>query len=159
MTKTTKCTECESREIYAAEMCAPCFEYAGWENQHQDEQHDSPPRGATPEMMDTDQCPVCHPELDPRNKGMIATAASKQQSNDNASGKHFSHKNCAHASTKSARALCRKQMRTSESEKIKHHREITVSCPTCHANISENEPCMTRTGKIAKQSHADRPSK
>lgn len=40
-------------------MCIPCFDYAGWENTHDDDGHDS-------DNLD-DHCPVCHPERDPRH--------------------------------------------------------------------------------------------
>lgn len=150
MTKTTKCTECPSTKIYAAEMCWPCYEYAGYENQHADEGHEDPNMHFDPSNDLRDDCPVCHPELDPRTK-RDAKSTRSGHSNTNAAGPHFSHANCAHEPTKAARAKCRKQMRDSKPEDVK--------CPTCQANVSKGEKCMTRTGKIAKQSHNDRPSK
>lgn len=38
-----------------------CFDYAGWENTHSDEGHENG------EGESQDDCPVCHPELDPRS--------------------------------------------------------------------------------------------
>lgn len=39
-------------------LCEPCYDYAGWENTHQDGHDDDEATAAA--------CPVCHPELDPR---------------------------------------------------------------------------------------------
>jgi hypothetical protein len=44
-------------------LCTPCFDYAGWENTHSDSGHDVDASAPKAEM---DECPVCHPELDPR---------------------------------------------------------------------------------------------
>lgn len=41
-------------------LCKSCYDYAGWENNHSDEGH------ANGEGESQDDCPVCHPELDPR---------------------------------------------------------------------------------------------
>lgn len=41
-------------------LCSPCFDYAGWENTHNDSNHQNG------EGEDAEICPVCHPELDPR---------------------------------------------------------------------------------------------
>lgn len=40
-----------------------CLDYAGWENTHSDSGHDTDASAPKDEM---DQCPICHPELDPR---------------------------------------------------------------------------------------------
>lgn len=48
-----------SREVRGIELCTPCYDYASWENQHGDDNHDDG------DVTD-EQCPVCHPELDPR---------------------------------------------------------------------------------------------
>lgn len=42
-------------------LCTACFDYAGWENTHSDEGHEL-------DMVEIEgnDCPVCHPELDPR---------------------------------------------------------------------------------------------
>lgn len=154
MTKNTKCTDCHIRpidkSIIGPDLCTLCLEYAGWENQHEDDGHERLTKKQMSEypqiVEDMKSCPVCHPELDPRN-----VTKRVGHSNKNAAGPHFDHSQCAHEATKSARAKCRKQMRDSK--------PADVECPTCHANVTKGEKCMTRTGKIAKQSHNDRPSK
>jgi hypothetical protein len=137
------CTRPISKLAIGPELCDLCYDYAGWENQHNNDEHDA----IVDPTDDMKQCPVCHPELDKRQ--------SKGRSNTNASGPHFSHANCNHPKTKAARAQCRKLIRQINSQKISE----PVVCPTCKANVAKGEKCMTRTGKIAKQSHNDRPSK
>lgn len=56
------CTECGRKEDFRASgLCADCRSYGEWENTHSDSNHD-----ADPNAEDKDDCPVCHPELDPR---------------------------------------------------------------------------------------------
>jgi hypothetical protein len=58
-TKRGTCTECGRKEDFRASgLCKPCREYAEWENTHADENH--------ADQQVVEDCPVCHPELDPR---------------------------------------------------------------------------------------------
>jgi len=79
-------------------LCHPCNDYAEWENTHSDDGHGTEFEGSN----DTDGCPVCHPELDPRNApvraGHMNTIAKTRRS----------HAGCAHVVTPKARAACRK---------------------------------------------------
>lgn len=156
MTKNTKCTQDEfdcnrpiDKSVIGPELCTRCLDYASWENVHSDDGHNSKPsKSEYPQIVeDMKHCPVCHPELDPR----VVKPSAKRTSNQNAAGPHFSHANCDHPKTKAARAQCRKQLRD--------NKPADVECPTCKANVTKGEKCMTRTGKIAKQSHSDRPAK
>lgn len=54
-----------TKKVIGPELCTECLEYAEWENAHSDEGHgqeNGNADGAIP-----NDCPVCHPELDPRN--------------------------------------------------------------------------------------------
>lgn len=78
-------------------MCLPCWEYAGWENTHTDDNHDE-----NPDNDDKDECLVCL-GLDPADVEPV-----KGHSNGIAKS-HTSHAQCSHPKTKSARAKCRKE--------------------------------------------------
>lgn len=138
MTNTKRCHDCQTHPIDFSTQgrdstyCTACYEYAGWENTHTDEDHD--PRDADAHTL----CPVCRPELDPRNGGSINTPVSRpaQRGNKNAAGKQESHKHCGHPLTKSARQRCRAQRKKNES--------APDVCPVCSA--SGDDKCTTRTG-------------
>lgn len=89
------CTECGIREqdtsVIGPELCTPCYEYAGWENQHGDDSHeevlayDSADKASGTKApfdkktmkqvrADVANCPVCHPELDTRGTEAQTTA-------------------------------------------------------------------------------------
>lgn len=139
--KLRKCIECGApANSPTGDLCNPCYEYAGWENTHTDEGHEEPRMHFDTSNDIRDDCPVCHPELDPRVK-------STRRSNANAAGKHFDHSQCAHEATKSARAKCRKQMRDSKPD-------VAPPCPVCGA--AGTSPCTTKSGKNAKQWHTVR---
>ena len=104
MTTTRKpahCLDCgrkltsSTRDDTNPSLCTACFEYAGWENTHNDEGHD-----------DSDDrfdgcCPVC--------TGNAPTAPAEKPGHSN--GKpltHTSHAGHDHPATKKARAACRK---------------------------------------------------
>jgi hypothetical protein len=58
------CTECGRKEDFRASgLCKADREYAEWENAHSDQGHNTPDEQ---DGADTADCPVCHPELDPR---------------------------------------------------------------------------------------------
>jgi hypothetical protein len=65
-----KCTEgCGRRitkDVIGPEMCTECLAYAEWENAHSDQNHEAL-MDSTDEAEETKDCPVCRPELDPRN--------------------------------------------------------------------------------------------
>lgn len=64
--KSTKCEVCGTRKINTktqgrdSTMCAPCFDYAGWENTHTDNGHESLPANHVERL----ECPICQ-EADP----------------------------------------------------------------------------------------------
>lgn len=90
------CNSCNTRRVSSenmAELCAPCYDYSGWENQHEDDNHEGG-ENLTP------QCLVCH-GTDP------ATVEPKGHSNG-IKKSHTSHAACNHPSTKKDRAICRK---------------------------------------------------
>jgi hypothetical protein len=51
-------------------LCTPCWDYAGWENTHSDAGHatfiESGEAVTRDLAVEIAECPVCHPELDPR---------------------------------------------------------------------------------------------
>lgn len=83
--KAGKCTECGAKEDFRASgLCRPCREFGEWENTHNDEQHGAPD-GAEQDGVNTADCPVCNPELDPRNRkpgrsraGMVVVAKGSE---------------------------------------------------------------------------------
>lgn len=119
MKTTTLCLECQQRKVdhrtqgRDSTMCGPCFEYAGWENTHSDDGHED-------DSYLDQECPVCHPELDPRK---IVTAKRRSQvGNQNARGKQTSHAMCSHPKTKAARERCRQDRRKHGSEPSSENR-------------------------------------
>jgi hypothetical protein len=100
------CIDCGVRKVdptvcIDSQMCGPCNEYAEAENMHSDFDHEG-------DNVDSDiatvSCPVCHPELDPRNvkvrTGHTNTVAKTRTS-------HAGH---SHDVTPKARAACRKSL-------------------------------------------------
>lgn len=145
------CIDCRQRPVsetaLGLSLCDPCGEYAEWENTHSDGCHEvyqtedqiqqnRQDFGDTHVDVKLDEmiaCPVCHPELDPRNTELyVPTPRPAQRGNQNAAGKQESHKLCGHPLTKSARQKCRTE-----------RRKIDV-CPVC--NASGDEKCKTRSG-------------
>lgn len=121
------CIDCGVRgakpDTPEGQMCHPCYDYAGMENEHDDDDHEGVLDGSVTWGMtthktrkefnawmadrreETKTCPVCHPELDPRNrpvrKGHTNTVAHTRTS-------HADH---YHPRTPEARAACRKLTR------------------------------------------------
>lgn len=68
-TKSKKCEECGIRPIdwstqgRDSTMCTGDYEYAGWENTHNDNGHDIITEPTSEFQRELDDCPVCHPEL------------------------------------------------------------------------------------------------
>jgi hypothetical protein len=104
------CTDCNTRratpESPEGRLCAPCLHYAGWENEHSDYGHDedATETGTSDDAHGkrVDDCPVCHPELDPRN------APARTGHRNTAPHSWNSHAACEHFRTPAARAACRK---------------------------------------------------
>ncbi len=61
--ETFECKRPISKWAAGPELCDECLEYASWENTHSDMGH-----AVDPNAEETESCPVCHPELDPRTK-------------------------------------------------------------------------------------------
>lgn len=166
----TKCADCQTRPIDRSTagrdstLCQPCWEYAGWENQHSDDDHNR--------IYQVPECPICHPELDPRVGGSINTPRRPGQvGNQNARGKQRSHSMCGHEKTKAARERCRQASRKTETFEVMSltepqpftlPRDVPVfekMCPKCGA-VNE-EKCKTANGgpvKIKGGRHPGRPS-
>ncbi len=99
------CGDCGIRPINrnnAADndLCGPCNDYAEWENTHSDWAHEFATDGEDGIFLDN--CPVCHPELDPR------TAAVRTGHTNTVAKSHRSHAGCNHPRTPRDRAICRK---------------------------------------------------
>jgi hypothetical protein len=103
MTTTRKapatCIDCgrtlrsSNRSTTNRDMCEACFEYAGWENEHDDNAHD--------ETGAVEGCPVC--------EGNAPTApAPRTGHTDTAPRSWSSHAGHDHPATAKARAACRK---------------------------------------------------
>lgn len=99
-------------------MCSPCYEYYGAVNQHSDDDHPGVAAGynATYDRThgadflatirdEMTRCPVCHPELDPRDE-----CRPEQPSYVPGSKTYMSHTDHKHESTPRARARCRASM-------------------------------------------------
>lgn len=108
----TMCSDCNTRPVSSAQrgnggsLCELCEDYAGWENTHNDYDHDGINDGSAEatdhDTMDMANCPVCHPELDPRNR-------TPRASHHNTAPRSWnSHAGCNHHRTPAARAACRK---------------------------------------------------
>lgn len=83
-----------------ADFCFLCCEYASWENTHNDDSHDT--EGEDPECM------VCQGW--DCNAQEVKVEEPKKKGHSNGIAKtNTSHAGCAHESTKSARAACRKK--------------------------------------------------
>lgn len=101
----TMCSDCGTRPVSTHQrgaggsLCQVCEDYAGWENEHNDNDHDNL-TADDDEFEFTTNCPVCHPELDNRVKqtGHTNTAARTWTS----------HTGCNHPRNPKARAACRK---------------------------------------------------
>jgi hypothetical protein len=95
-TRNTGCEDCGRKVTKAIHptICPMCYDYAGWENTHQDElEHDADEHST---------CPICHPELDKR-------FAEKKAGHTNTVAKtRTSHAGCKHIADSKARAACRK---------------------------------------------------
>ena len=61
------CTESCGRKAKENGLCEPCSEYGEWENTHSDDAHDQYADSTDEQVESMKNCPVCHPELDPRN--------------------------------------------------------------------------------------------
>lgn len=73
-----------------ADTCMKCYDAAGLENEHSDQGHDEP----------VENCPSCN-----NAPKMHVEDSSKAH----APKSHSSHAECAHESTKAARAKCRRE--------------------------------------------------
>jgi len=100
------CYYCEMRHasgsLLEGNICEPCYDYQGAENQHNDENHGLP-------SLHPD-CMICQGAPDPET-----TPPAKGHSNGIAKS-HTSHAECKHEKTKSARAKCRRERSKAEGE-------------------------------------------
>lgn len=66
--KSVKCIDCGfrrmSKTVIGPDLCDVCLSYAEWENAHNDHGHGNKEFPVRDEL--TNDCPICHPELDKR---------------------------------------------------------------------------------------------
>lgn len=99
---TPNCTDCgrkltsSNRSTTNRDMCEPCFEYAGWENQHNDDDHDGSDDRFDP------CCPVCLGNAPTADE---PTTRNNSGTTDKTWSSHAGHD---HPATSKARAACRK---------------------------------------------------
>lgn len=106
-TNATHCIDCgrkltsSTRDHTNRDMCTACFEYAGWENEHNDDGHDDMGNGSVDDAVRA-ACPVC--------QGNAPTApAPRVVNNSGTTDKSWSsHAGHDHPATPRARAACRK---------------------------------------------------
>lgn len=96
--KPTNCYDCgrkltsSNRSDVNDDLCTKCADYAADENWHSDDAHD--------ETGPVEGCRVC--------AGAVPTNDQKAGHSNGIAKTHTSHAACDHASTKAARAACRK---------------------------------------------------
>lgn len=94
------CEYCEMRpatNLLDSNICEPCYDYQGWENQHNDDGHVEGDVTTNPDCLICQSAP--NPEITPPVKGHSNGIAKS----------HTSHSECSHPVTKSARAKCRRE--------------------------------------------------
>lgn len=183
-----KCHDCNRRPIdYSTQgrdstYCTECFEYAGWENTHNDDGHEAYQTqdqirqnridfGDTHVNVRLDEmreCPVCNPERDPRREIYVPVPRPAQRGNKNAAGKQMSHAMCNHPKTKAARQRCRVERRkndqpvpisvdTQPAETFVIDWPAKDVCPKC--NAMGDEPCKTASGGRVKSNKGRHPQR
>jgi hypothetical protein len=95
------CSYCTFRpaasNLLEGNICEPCYDYQGWENEHSDDDHEN--------TGHVDGCLICEGAPDPEE-----TKPETRKGHSNGIAKsHTSHAACSHPKTKSARAKCRKE--------------------------------------------------
>lgn len=105
------CTICNKRPVIGGvrgsiegDYCLPCYEYAGWENNHTDEGHDDEDYV----MPEDTECLVCL-DKDPADEEVPAVEPKPATRATGMGTKQTSHAGCSHPATKSGRAKCRAQ--------------------------------------------------
>lgn len=118
------CVDCEKRSVSPEQrrnggvLCEECADWAGWENEHNDNCHDEINNGdelaISQEQIDgikeyMTNCPIClglpHPK-DTFKAGHTNTVAKT----------YTSHAECGHARTPKAREICRRARRAATVE-------------------------------------------
>lgn len=99
-----RCSNCDTKVnrrdwMNQAELCAPCYDYAGWENTHDDEAHDE-------DGERHPGCPICYEDE-------VATADAIIAAEDQTASTARSHAPCyeqgLHRKNREGRAYCRQQ--------------------------------------------------
>lgn len=148
--KQSKCEDCKIRPIdYNTQgrdswACTVCFDYAGEENRHTDEDHAN-----RPNSDDTTDCPVCKPELDMRYVRTIVARDLSKWPVEKTDRKNRSHKDCGHPLTKVERAKCRAGKTITEAEKTlktaekqgKQAARIVSTLPSAPVSAAETKSC------------------
>jgi len=93
------CYYCEMRPASSAllegNICEPCYDYQGAENEHNDDDHEN--------TGHVDGCMICEGAPNPEEVG------PKTGHSNGIAKTHTSHAECKHEKTKSARAKCRRE--------------------------------------------------
>jgi hypothetical protein len=104
-----KCIDCGIRnarpDTPEGRLCNPCYDYASWENEHNDNGHEDGGAGADL-SLERINCPVCHPELDPRSDKPRTGHTNTRAHTWTSHAEHY------HARTPEDRAKCRKLIKT-----------------------------------------------
>lgn len=115
-TKTRPCALCRRRPrlyfVTSQDLCQECYDYAGWENEHSDEAHESLSADDPTEASYLENCPICQGVPAPwttEEEPVKTRTAPKSRRNPTTS--HMSHASCAHPRTPAGRASCRKAIR------------------------------------------------
>lgn len=121
MKKPRPCALCHVRprtpSIIGPDLCDPCAEYSGYENQHCDDGHEDAPVDSDLAREYTETCPICRrdsiPWENPKEPDMKTTKKNRKvTANPTTKQVHVSHAGCSHPKTPKARAACRKLRRT-----------------------------------------------
>lgn len=120
-----KCSDCKKRPVSAEQrgaggsLCELCTEWAGWENEHNDNCHQELLEGETLILSDAaiveirlamENCPICQGDTHPRDTFKAGHHNTKPKS-------YTSHAECEHPRTPKDREICRRARRKEEASK------------------------------------------
>lgn len=110
------CQDCGKRPVSKeanGTLCEACADWAGWENQHNDDAHqeilDDEEMAISDEMiakirLEMENCPICQKYPHPRD-------TFKSGHKNTAPKSYTSHSECGHPRTPKAREMCRRERR------------------------------------------------
>lgn len=163
-TKTRPCALCRTRPrlyfVTSQDLCQECYDYAGWENTHSDDDHDGVSAGYgvdSPVALDSikttmSACPIClgvpAPWTVTEEPKMSKTAAAKPRTNPTT--RHMSHASCSHPRTPAGRAACRKAIRAPKAPEttpahVRVGKSKTVHAPGACLTVQRHDGAIERT--------------